>query len=206
MQFDAFDFSTTDPLHEHLGLDFANTTPYHYALDEDNLRTYADLLSWSINVDILSEVEAQRLLARAEQRPDEAAAVHAAAIQLREAIFRILVDVAQQRSPDSDALAHFNATLNEAMGHLQLVAQDDGFGWAWTATDTLDHMLWRVAWSTGQLLRSDEVRLVKQCGAEECDWLFLDTSRNHSRRWCDMKTCGNRAKARRYYRRSKDES
>ena len=43
--------------------------------------------------------------------------------------------------------------------------------------------------------------LVRECGASDCAWLFLDTSKNHHRRWCDMTRCGNRAKVRRFYAR-----
>jgi predicted RNA-binding Zn ribbon-like protein len=60
-------------------------------------------------------------------------------------------------------------------------------------------MLWPIAQSAADLMTSDKRNSVRQCGADDCAWLFLDESRNHSRRWCDMKTCGNRQKARRHY-------
>ncbi len=47
---------------------------------------------------------------------------------------------------------------------------------------------------------------VRRCGGANCDWLFMHNSRNHSRRWCDMGSCGNRAKARRYYARHKEDA
>src|SRR5207302_22567 len=69
--------------------------------------------------------------------------------------------------------------------------------------ETLDRMLWPVIRSAADLLVSGEAQRVRRCASETCDWLFLDTSRNHSRRWCDMSGCGNRAKARRHYARAK---
>jgi predicted RNA-binding Zn ribbon-like protein len=62
-------------------------------------------------------------------------------------------------------------------------------------------MLWPIASSAADLLTSERLKKVRLCEAKTCTWLFLDESRNHSRRWCDMKVCGNREKARRHYQR-----
>ena len=67
----------------------------------------------------------------------------------------------------------------------------------------LDGILWRILWEAADLLTSDRLAQVKLCAGEDCGWLFLDASRNQSRRWCSMSDCGNRAKAKRYYRRHK---
>ena len=78
----------------------------------------------------------------------------------------------------------------------------DGFDWAWDgASDALDRMLWPIVWSAVELLKSDELAHVRECANDQCSWLFLDLSRNHSRRWCDMQSCGNLVKARRHYAR-----
>jgi predicted RNA-binding Zn ribbon-like protein len=200
----AFDFSTIDPLHERLCLDFTNTTPFHHNLSEDHLQTYADLISWSLNVDLLDEQEALRLLDVAARQPSQAAAALHQAIVLREAIYRILSDIAGGQTPDSADLDTFNTALSAAMAHMRIAPQGSGFGWEWVGEeDHLEQMLWPVAWSAAELLLSDDRQYIRECGGHDCDWLFLDTSRNHSRRWCDMKTCGNRAKARRHYRRAK---
>jgi predicted RNA-binding Zn ribbon-like protein len=206
MKIEAFDFSTTEPLHERLCLDFANSTPYHDNLSEDHLNTYADLLSWSLDVNLLSEDDTQRLWDIASRQPAQAEAVLHKAITLREAIFQILSDIAHDHSPEAADLDTLNAALSEAMAHMRLVPTDNGFGWEWVGgADNLEHMLWPVAWSAGELLMSDDLKYIRECDGHECDWLFLDTSRNHSRRWCDMKTCGNRAKARRHYERARGE-
>jgi hypothetical protein len=55
--------------------------------------------------------------------------------------------------------------------------------------------------SAVELLTSEDRSRLRVCAGEDCDWLFVDGSRNRSRRWCDMSTCGNRAKARRYHER-----
>ena len=206
MNFEAFDFATIEPLHERLCLDFANTTPYHHNLSEDHLRTYADLLSWSLNVEILDEREAEQLWDISSSQPAQAETVLKKAITLREAIYAILSDIAHDEAPRAADLETLNGALAEAMAHMRVAPVDNGFGWQWVGgEDDLERMLWPVAWSASQLLLSDDLKYIRECGGVDCDWLFLDTSRNHSRRWCDMKTCGNRAKARRHYERRRGE-
>lgn len=87
------------------------------------------------------------------------------------------------------------------MPHLGLVASPAGYRWAWHDADSLESVLWPIIGSAADLLTSPELEKVKLCAADDCGWLFIDGSRNRSRRWCDMSDCGNRAKARRYRRR-----
>ncbi len=207
MQIDAFDFGAVNQLHERLCLDFTNSTPYHFNLDADHLNTYADLLSWCLDVDLLREDEVQHLLAAAELQPEAAAAAYQKAIALREAIYAILAAISHDQPPAAHDLNTLNTSLAEAMAHMQIVPRDGGYGWAWVGgEDDLARMLWPVAWSAGELLMSGDVRQIRICDGHECEWLFLDTSRNHSRRWCDMKVCGNRAKAKRHYHRSRSDT
>ena len=85
--------------------------------------------------------------------------------------------------------------------HSRLVHSGTGFALEWEVGDALDSMLWRITRSAMELLTSDELKYVKQCG--RCDWLFVDRSRNHKRRWCSMNACGNRVKMARRYERTK---
>ncbi len=206
MKIEAFDFSTIEPLHERLCLDFANSTPYHRNLSEDHLNTYADLVSWSLDVNLLSEDDAQRLSDIASRQPSQAIAVCQKAIALREAIYHILSDIAHDHHPEQADLDMLNAALSEAMAHMRIAPAGSSFGWEWVDSEgSLEYILWPVAWSAGELLMSDDFKYIRECDGHDCDWLFLDTSRNHSRRWCDMKTCGNRAKARRHYQRARSD-
>jgi predicted RNA-binding Zn ribbon-like protein len=87
---------------------------------------------------------------------------------------------------------------------VRVIRNESGFTWGWDKqSDALDRMLWPVARSAADLLTSDHLNRVHQCGGKDCTWLFVDTSRNHSRQWCDMGDCGNRAKARRFYQRTR---
>jgi predicted RNA-binding Zn ribbon-like protein len=199
-----FDFSAVKLLHEHLSLDFVNSTSNHQHTSGEYLKTYDDLVSWGVDVGLLSTDQAQHLWDTASQQPTQAAAIHQKAVVLREAIYRILIDVALKQTPKSADLDTLNVALNEATAHMRLASSEGGFRWTWDGEEAhLDYLLWRAAWATSELLMSDKLKHIGQC--EGCDWLFLDMGRGHRRRWCNMNTCGNRAKARRYYQRTKDK-
>jgi predicted RNA-binding Zn ribbon-like protein len=186
-------------------LNFANTVGGHRPdQPREYLHTYGDLVAWSRHAGLLSESEAQRLVDEAERRPAEAAQVLARALALREAIYRIFSAVVADSTPAAADLAILNDTLGETMARLQVIPDGQRFIWSWYADVTaLDPMLWPVVRSAGELLTSPELKQVRECDGETCSWLFLDTSKNHSRRWCDMRDCGNRAKARRHYSRKR---
>ena len=172
----------------------------------DHIGNYFDVLEWGRQLQLLTDEEAERLLAKAEQDPEAANEAVTAFKRLRHAIYRIFTGHARGLPVSDDALAALNEELPHAMSHAQLVKTQDGFGWGWDAkSDALTRMLWPVAKAAVDLLTNDESRLerVHQCASNECGWLFIDMSRNHSRRWCDMKDCGNVAKARRHYQRKK---
>jgi predicted RNA-binding Zn ribbon-like protein len=92
------------------------------------------------------------------------------------------------------------------MKNSQIVRTNDGYNWdSRGEMAKLDWILNPLIRSAADLLVSDELKRVKKCGDPACGWLFLDTSRNNSRRWCDMSDCGNRAKACRFYKKSKKD-
>ena len=187
-----------------LSLDFTHTLDERYsAQPEELLRSYSDLVAWGIYHQLLTKHEAQHLLHLAKQRPGEAAAALVRAVDAREAIYRIFYAISEGEEPPESDVAHLNALLAGAMSHACLVRKDDGYVWDWQKEGELDVLLWQVVRSAADLLISDKLDDVRACAAEDCRWLFLDTSKNHSRRWCDMQTCGNQAKARRHYSRKK---
>jgi len=191
-----------------LCLDFTNTVEDRPSDHPHELfNNYSDLVTWSSQAQVLSDQEAQQLLAGAERQPGEASSVLAQAIAVREAIYRIFKAVAQDEMPESDDLVSLSTAIAEAMIHALIVPTAGGFTWEWVDTEVnLDRMLWPVVRSAEDLLISDELDAVRVCASDTCNWLFMDTSKNHSRRWCDMKSCGNRAKARRYYSRKRGSS
>jgi predicted RNA-binding Zn ribbon-like protein len=191
-----------------LSLDFTHTLDERYSAQrEELLQSYSDLVAWGIFQQLLTKEEAQRLLYEAKQEPGEAAAALVRAVDAREAIYRIFYAIVEDTEPEEQDITFLNALLAEAMSHACLVRKHDGYVWDWQAgareKGELDVLLWRVVRSAADLLTSEKLDDVRACSADDCRWLFLDTSKNHSRRWCDMQTCGNQAKARRHYSRKK---
>jgi predicted RNA-binding Zn ribbon-like protein len=187
-------------------LDFANTADWH-ASDSplERLTTYTGLVYWSWHAGILTPVTAQRLLAKAGKHPREAEAVLDRAVRLREALYRIFRALAHDEAVDEKELSALNAVLGEAMARLRIAEEEGEFTWAWEGMgESLDAMLWPLARSAAELLTSEDRHRLGQCADDRgCGWVFLDLSKNHSRRWCDMDDCGNRAKAMRHYRRER---
>ena len=185
-----------------LCLDFVNT---HSQRTGEHLRAYADLLAFARQSGVLTPAETERLKAQAARQASEAAGVLRHAHALRGALFGIFSAVARGRQPPPADLERFNAALGSAMSHVQVTPEEDGFGWGWAggrAAD-LEAPVWEVLRSAADLLTSPEVRKVRECGGADCRWLFMDTSKNRSRQWCSMQSCGNREKARRHYERTR---
>lgn len=190
-----------------LCLDFANSvddrTGDH---PRDSLGAYADLVRWGWHASVLTDAERDELLATGRARPEEAAAVFARAIDLREAIYRAFAAIAAGENPAAPDLATIQDAHLTALGHARLTRGDERFDWTLDADPALDHPLWPIALSAVDLLTSDRLSRVKQCPCDDCGWLFLDVSKNATRRWCSMDSCGSRAKMRRQYARRKAAS
>jgi predicted RNA-binding Zn ribbon-like protein len=175
------------------------------SIREDKLGDYFDLLAWSQHVGLLTGTEAQSLAREAKRQEKTARAVWQRAIALREALYGICLAVIQGRQPRLVDLDMLNQELNIARAHLRLAASQGNFVWEWTDTkNTLDRMLWRIADSAADLLAHGDLTRLRECGGENCGWLFEDTSKNRQRQWCDMQDCGNLAKVRRYRQRQQD--
>ena len=188
-----------------LCLDFVNTVHCYGCADPgEYLNTYHDLVAWSRHVGTISDDEAKTLSRKAAANPAEANSAHKCAIELREAIYRIFTITLKGQSPSQGDLAVFNNYFAKAMMRSQIVKTQEGFYWDMSGNKAkLDWILYPVIRSAADLLVSEEFRRVKKCADPICGWLFLDISRNRSRRWCDMRDCGNRAKASRFYKKKK---
>ena len=187
-----------------LCLEFANTADWHAAAQPtESLRSYQDLLVWAQAHDLLSTSEQTALADLAAAEPAVAETVLAHAIALREAIYRIFVTLAAAATPETRDLALLNQALGDTLPYLQVQPSPQGYRWRWTTlADTLAAVLRPIALSAANLLTSAQVARVKQCEDERgCGFLFIDTSKNRSRRWCSMESCGNRAKVQRHRQR-----
>jgi predicted RNA-binding Zn ribbon-like protein len=190
-----------------VALDFANTLDGRYDPEpKDNLRDYRDLLVFSLLAGTLDQPVADRLAAAAEQSPGPAERQLQHARTLREAIFEVVSAVAADEEPDADALGDLNAFHQRAMSRGKVVDTGQGFDWGWDDEAALDRPLWPLVKSAVDLLLTGDQRRLRECAADDCGWLFYDTSRNQSRRWCSMQSCGNRAKVQQFRERKRKVS
>jgi predicted RNA-binding Zn ribbon-like protein len=193
-----------------LCLDFANTVGHRTNPDQrvDHLQSYRDLVSWAEQTRSLSGTDADALLRAGDRRPQAARRAFERAIRLREGIYDVLSAHAAGRVPREASLEPIGYEAAIAAAHRRIArAPDAGFAWTWQLSpEDLDRPLWPVALSAAEILTSARLKLVRECALKTCGWLFLDTSRNQTRRWCDMRVCGNRAKVRRFYNRTRNKA
>jgi predicted RNA-binding Zn ribbon-like protein len=174
-------------------------------LSREYLHSYTDLLAWGHHAGFLSSDETQRLRNKAANDSSAATAVFDRAIALRATIYRIFAAVAHGQVLARADITDLNIKLAELPARLQVVGSREKFVWQWLQdAETLEGILWPIAWSAVDLLTSADLLRVRQCAhSKACDWLFVDTSKNGSRRWCSMNLCGSRDKGRRYYQRKR---
>ena len=177
-------------------LDFLETLDYRTSgLGRESLNSYADLVSWGKAMGLIVGDAAERLTKEAAANPLESAKVLKRALAFREGAYRVFASIAEGSRPSEAELAVLTSGLRDAVINSSITQTTDGFTLGWPGTDrSLEGILWPVVWSTFELLTSKELARVRRCAAPECGSVFVDTSKNHSRRWCDMKICGNRAK------------
>jgi predicted RNA-binding Zn ribbon-like protein len=143
------------------------------------------------------------LRAEAGRDPAIADGVLTRAKRLRASMRNIFFKLADGKQPTERDLGVLNFDLAASLSHARVwpTGADGGFAWGWAGRN-LDAPIWPITRSAADLLTSETERgLVRECGADDCRWLFLDTTKNRSRQWCSMQSCGNRQKARRHYQR-----
>ena len=203
----------------HAALDFANTAAWHASdAPRESLTTYGQFLQWAERASVLAAAERKRLAVAADRAPTAAARVLRRTVALREAFYRAAAASAAGRAAADDDLRAVHAAHVDALAHATLrPATDvgDGYVVTWTVGSArpprapnesaaaslearLEVPLWRLAHAAAELLTSGDVGRLRECEGHPCGWLFLDRSRNRSRRWCDSADCGNRARVRRH--------
>jgi predicted RNA-binding Zn ribbon-like protein len=186
-------------------LAFANTLSWRgREAPVEALRDFGDLVHWAAGSAGLAAGIVRDLGTWAHEQPSMAAELFAEAIALREVIYRTFSALAAGEAvPDHD-LAALNRALAAAPPRHRLARSGAGYGWQiGPAAPSAATLLAPVLWSAGDLMASDRRRRVRLCANDKCLWLFLDESKGGTRRWCDMASCGNRAKARRHYQRAR---
>lgn len=192
---------------ERLCLDFVNTISWRESADkrQDWFTSYDKLVDWSYHAGILEEKQAQFLLKKSVHDSIEAEQTLAQAIQLREVIYRIFLSSIKEERINLEDLTNFTTVIRRYYQQMALAQKGSFFSMHFDIPEgAFDSMLPPIVQSAIDILTSEkDLKRVNQCEGDSCGWLFFDTSRNRSRRWCSMADCGNRAKARRFYQSNK---
>jgi predicted RNA-binding Zn ribbon-like protein len=185
-----------------ISLDFINTLD-NRPIPERNkelLRSYQDLADWACQAEVITSRRRTSLLRLAADHPGVAGTVFRKALDLRECLYRLVSALSEGRSPADGDLQSLSGWVVEGLSYQQLRTRREDHRLEWSNGDLrLESIVWKIATSATELLTSADSGLIRMCDAETCRWFFLDRSKNHTRRWCDMKVCGNRAKARKFY-------
>jgi len=191
-----------------LCLDFINTVAWRGSNPPiEYLNSYNDLTNWSHYVGILSDTEARRLFDNVIKFPVKTSNVLKNAIKLREVLYRIFSFIIDGKPPKKKDLDFFNQNLSKAVVNSQIVQKIGGFCLNFSRDkDNLEWILHPIIRSACNLLISNELKKIRKCADPKCGWLFLDKTRNHTRIWCDMKGCGNRAKVNRFRKKRRNKT
>lgn len=188
-----------------LSLDFVNTVdmrPTDHA--KELLPDARELYSWARQAGMLSRKQEQALQQTAAGKPAPAEVIRRKAIRLRECLYLVFKHVADGAPIPPKLAAEWNECVRACMDHYELSQVGPGMTWRLRSdVSEPDSLLWPIVHAAVQLLTGPQVSRIRRCASESCDWMFLDTSKRGNRRWCDMTVCGNRAKARRFYQRSR---
>lgn len=180
-------------------LDLVNTLDWRFrdSGPDERIATYDDLLAFAEQSGVLAPKQA-RALRRTITFHQGSRAVEEAR-GLREALSDLLYSGLDGKNSSAASLETLERFFREAREQTRLVRDGSRLKWEWSGADTKPEFpVWLLTRAASRLLLSENVQQVRPCANPECRWLFMDTSKNHTRRWCDMKLCGNRMKARRY--------
>lgn len=185
----------------HLAIDFTNTVGNRGAVREEHFNLYADVVAWAESRGVLGRAAAQCLRREAARDPSAARTALGFVLELREAVYGLIATAAAGRKPTAGDLAVFNRRAGASFSGAHLAPQRDRLAMSFAdhAGPSLEApILAPITRAAIDLLTSELVQRVRVCGDDACAWLFVDTTRSGTRRWCDMKICGNRNKVRRF--------
>lgn len=192
----------SEPIAGKLCLKFADTSP---AADKgEELHGIEDLLQWAKQAGVLSSADSGRLAKHYEGNRRQAAVDFSRALGARDLLRSIFTGIANGSPLRDRDLAELNSALAQTPALLRVRAHSGTVETQWdSSAEGLSQVLFPVLADAANLLASDRLESVRECASAECTMLFVDESRNGSRRWCDMNECGNRMKARRHYARTR---
>ncbi len=188
----------------HPALELVNTLDLRFSANaEELIPAYSDLLRLTAQLRLLTADQARKLTRTIDAK--DAQRVLASTVELREALAAVLYGRIDGGKPPAAQVETLEKHFHAAALHRRLLAGNSHLVWTWSGAEQQAEIpLWKLAQAASDLLVSSDAQRIKDCGDPTCRWLFLDLSKNHTRRWCDMKTCGNRMKARRHQARYHD--
>jgi predicted RNA-binding Zn ribbon-like protein len=196
----AHDLSSYAWVGGHIALDFANTlSGAKTGNPSSHLQDYQALLDWAQQADLIGPIGRKNLSAGS---PQAQAAAYKESLALNLSLRALFSAAARHEVLPQEALDHLNALVQKTAAWRRIAACDDegrkvSCGWDFQGAPPVA-VLGPIVWRAVELLESGPLDRVKECGSDDCGWMFLDTSKNRSRQWCSMQTCGNISKVRRF--------
>ena len=189
----------------HLSLDFVNTKIAKNGVPKDLLEGAADLAAWAVAVKLLDVPHAKKLAKLWQET--ESREEFEAVLRFRKVLHSLVVAIARSESVTPLTLREINTQLRELKGYTEVLRSDEGF----TKRFVLEihapsQLLGPVAEAASNLLCYGNPAYVKKCENPACVLYFYDGTKNHSRRWCSMKACGNRTKVAAFYQRQRQQA
>lgn len=182
-----------------LAFNFINTVNTRKPAPEfEYLKTFGDLLTWSEKAGSLDGMRSQALREQSAQTPEEGSIMLEDAINAREMLYQLFSAIAAGNSPDAAVTNAFNRRLSDSFQRIRVKFGASGAEIHLGGEEvTFDEPLLGVMKSAFDILTREDFGRIKEC--PRCGWLFLDTSKNGKRKWCDMNVCGSREKSLEYY-------
>jgi predicted RNA-binding Zn ribbon-like protein len=181
-----------------LAIDFTNTVGDRGSTPVEHFGTFGDIVAWAEARGVVSRGVASAMRQRAAADPQAAAGAYRSALALREALYNVLAAASSGRRVRPPDLQLVNEHVANTFKHAALAPAGDGFTLETPADAWLEPVTRPVVRAAVDLLTSDVLTHVGSCADSTCAWLFLDTTRSRTRKWCDMRSCGNRNKVRRF--------
>jgi len=193
---------------ESLCLDFVNTVHNYGSADpREELNSFEDLVVWGQRAGIIKTAEIRHLSHTARRKPSKAERFLKHVKHLRRSLYGVFYSISKKRPIEQSHLPLIKRHLSRSLKHMTIRIEQGRYRLSPDQTEpSANRLLSMILESTLRLLISEQDLLrVRQCEGENCTWLFLDRSKNRSRKWCEMESCGSRAKARRYYYRKRKQ-
>ena len=184
-----------------LSVDFVNTRIRENGATKELLESFEDLIAWAVRVNLSDLSQAKALLQDWSGRP-KASQVLKLALNFREKLREMILDAERGADIKPAVIEAINLIMKEENVYAEIVRTEEGFEKRFRA-DFSDpgRLLAPIAEAAADLLCYVNLAYLKKCEGADCVLHFYDTTKNHSRRWCSMTACGNRAKVAAFYQR-----